>query len=67
MGEKAKGGKKNRKVGRNKKWCESYRARHQREKNKVVKLDRHIQTHPADNCALVRRDAMRRLARGLAA
>jgi len=45
---KAKGGKKNRKIGRNEKWCEAYRARHQRERNKVVKLRRHLKKHPGD-------------------
>lgn len=38
---KAKGGKKNRKYGRNKKWCERYRAEGRREKNKAAKQARH--------------------------
>ena len=36
---KSGGGKK---IGRSKKWCESYRARGQREKNKRLKLERHL-------------------------
>jgi len=36
-GTKPKGGKKNRKHGRNRKWCEAYRARGQREINKARK------------------------------
>lgn len=35
-----KGGKKNRKHGRNRKWCEAYRARGQREINKAKKAAR---------------------------
>lgn len=37
-----KKGKKNRKYGRNKQWCEAYRARGQRERNKVRKVLKHI-------------------------
>lgn len=37
-----KSGKKNRKYGRNKAWCEAYRLRRQRERNKIAKLLRHI-------------------------
>lgn len=36
-GTQPKGGKKNRKHGRNRKWCEAYRARGQREINKARK------------------------------
>jgi hypothetical protein len=39
-GIKAKGGKKNRKYGRNRKWCEAYRARGQKEINKARKQKR---------------------------
>lgn len=39
-GTKPKGGKKNRKHGRNHKWCEAYRARGQREINKARKAVR---------------------------
>ena len=34
-------GKKNQKHGRNKRWCEAYRLRGQREKNKARKAERH--------------------------
>lgn len=44
-GERAKGGKKNRKYGRNKKWCEQYKARGMREINKAFRLMRHLRTH----------------------
>ena len=40
MAKRTKGGG-SRKHGRNKKWCESYRARGQREKNKLLKQARH--------------------------
>ncbi len=39
-GTQPKGGKKNRKHGRNRKWCEAYRARGQREINKAKKAKR---------------------------
>lgn len=41
-------GKKNRKHGRNKKWCEAYRLRGQREKNKAKRLAKHRKAHPND-------------------
>jgi hypothetical protein len=37
-----------RKKGRNLKWCQSYRLRQQREKNKAIKLVRHLKKHPED-------------------
>lgn len=40
-GNKAKGGKKNRKFGRNKASCERYRKEGRREKNKARKQARH--------------------------
>lgn len=46
-----KAGKKNRKYGRNKKWCEVYRMRSQRERNKVRKLARHLKKYPHDATA----------------
>ena len=46
------GGKKNRKHERNKVWCQAYRARGQREKNKAVGLRKHIARHPSDYCAV---------------
>ncbi len=47
-----RGGKKNRKHDRNKIWCKAYRARSQHEKNKAVRLGKHIARHPADRCAV---------------
>lgn len=44
--------KKNRKHGRNKVWCQAYRNRGQREKNKVVRLKRHLIDHPHDRNAV---------------
>ena len=46
-----KGGKKARKIGRNKKWCEAYRSREQREVNKARGVLRHLIHHPGDNRA----------------
>ena len=52
MAGKAKQGGKNRKVGRAKKACESYRARQQRERNKAVKIARHLKRHPGDEVSI---------------
>jgi hypothetical protein len=41
----------NKKHGRNKKWCMAYEARGQREKNKRIKLKKHLDRYPNDNCA----------------
>ena len=46
-----KKGKKTRKYDRNRKWCQSYRNRNQREKNKVKKLRRHLARYPDDKVA----------------
>lgn len=52
MAEKTrKGGKKNRKHGRNKVWCEGYRRRGQRLKNKAKRLRKHLDKYPGDRCA----------------
>ena len=48
-----KGGKKGRKIGRNLKWCQSYRNRNQRAINKARNLIRHFSNpaHIHDNTA----------------
>jgi len=40
-GKARRGGKKNRKYGRNKVWCQAYKARGQRETNKLKRARRH--------------------------
>jgi hypothetical protein len=40
-----------RKYGRSSAWCQSYRSRQQRERNKALKLARHIRRYPQDDCA----------------
>ncbi len=50
-GTQPKGGKKNRKHGRNKKWCEAYRRAGTRERNKRIKLKRRIKRFPNDKGA----------------
>lgn len=37
-----------RKIGRNKKTCENYKNNNRREKNKVVKVQKHLTKHPED-------------------
>lgn len=51
-GIKAKGGKKNRKHGRNKKSCERYRLEGRAGKNKTRRLKRHAKRHPNDSQAV---------------
>jgi len=46
-----KGGKKNRKHGRNKKWCTLYEKLGTRQKNKAKRLARHLLRHPFDKQA----------------
>ena len=48
---KKKGGM--RKRGRMLVWCQAYRSRGQREKNKKLKLNNHIAKHPNDKAAEV--------------
>ncbi len=47
-GTKAKSGKKGRKIGRNKAFCERYRAEGRRLKNKIAKLRSHLRHFPED-------------------
>lgn len=46
-----KGGKKNRKVGRNAAWCLAYRNSGRRERNKARRLRRHLSAFPGDRIA----------------
>lgn len=55
----AKKTKKGRKHGRNKKWCENYRNRGQRERNKLRRLVKHLTRHPGDRCASAAEGACR--------
>lgn len=49
MAKKQKQGKRSsRKVGRNKSWCQAYRAGCRREINKKRKLRRHLRRFPTD-------------------
>ncbi len=53
----SKGGMKGRKIGRNKKWCEVYKAGGVRRLNKMIKMDSHLRRHPDDKQAKeVRKD-----------
>lgn len=44
-------GKKNRKHGRNANACVHYAASHQRERNKLRRIQKHLRRHPGDACA----------------
>lgn len=50
-GQKAKGGKKNRKLGRKKAGCEKYRREDRETKNRARKMARHIKKYPGDKQA----------------
>jgi hypothetical protein len=54
---KANGSNKMRKVGRNALFCKSYRNTNRREKNKVVRLKKHLLLFPQD---LVAEEAVKR-------
>ena len=45
---------KGRKIGRNAKWCQVYRASGVRERNKRMKRARHVKVHPNDLLAVKR-------------
>lgn len=47
----AKSSAKGRKIGRNKKWCQAYRASGQRERNKAIRLQKHLARFPGDRNA----------------
>ena len=50
-GGNIKGGRKNRKHGRNKKWCTRYELEDRKAKNKAKRLKKHIKKHPNDKQA----------------
>lgn len=54
---KRKGGM--RKRGRSIQWCQAYRLRGQREKNKKAKLIRHCSRHPLDLVAAKAKEKLR--------
>jgi hypothetical protein len=58
------GSNKMRKVGRNAVFCKFYKDRNQREKNKVIRLVRHLKTFPSDICASKAVDIARGAIRG---
>lgn len=47
----AKDSKKQRKVGRNAVYCKNYKNRNVRERNKIVRLRRHLARFGGDRCA----------------
>lgn len=51
MVQKAKKTKKQRKYGRNVKYCQYYAITHKRERNKLRRLNKHLAKFPDDNCA----------------
>lgn len=61
MPKARRGGRKGRKIGRNKVKCEKYRLSHRREKNKIRKINRHLKVHINDWVAKKRVDELRAL------
>lgn len=47
-----KGGRKGRKIGRNKAWCNAYRLSERRSRNKALKIARHLRHHPNNRTAV---------------
>ena len=60
----AKASKKQRKWDRNRLFCQGYRNRNQREKNKVRRLNRHLKAFPSDYVASRAVEVCRKLIRG---
>lgn len=60
--QKLKGGSK--KCGRSKLWCEAYKSRNQREKNKSARLKSHLIRHPTDTTAVKALDLIPRFMQG---
>jgi hypothetical protein len=56
-----KGGKRGRKVGRDKVKCTLYKAQHRREKNKARKLKKYLRKHSNDKCASKRLEELKNL------
>jgi hypothetical protein len=52
MVQKAKGGKKQRKFGRNARSCQRYSLENRRVKNKIKRLLKRIASHPKDKTAV---------------
>ena len=61
---KANGSNKMRKVGRNAIFCKNYRNRNQQEKNKVVRLKKHLLLFTADTVAQEALENAKKLIRG---
>lgn len=61
--KKARGGKKNRKVGRNAARCAAYASSHRRETNKLRRLEKHLERFPDDASARKAADLCRVVAR----
>jgi hypothetical protein len=62
--DKAKKGKKQRKVGRNTSYCGAYAASHRRERNKLVRLARHLKRFPGDGVATKAVELCKAIVRG---
>lgn len=61
---KAKQSKKQRKWGRNTDSCRHYAATNRRERNKLVRLARHLKRFPDDSCAIAAVDHAKSVIRG---
>lgn len=55
----AKSTKKNRKVGRNANYCLRYRNSGRQERNKLVRIKKHLMRFPADTCATKAMEALK--------
>lgn len=62
--QKAKGGKKQRKYGRNAAYCLAYKNSNRRERNKVKRLKKHLARFPNDACASAAVEACNKVIKG---
>lgn len=63
--KKAKGGKKNRKMGRNAIACRAYALSHRAEHNQLRRLKKHLVRFPGDLCAATAVDRCKAAIRGV--
>lgn len=55
---------KSKKAGRNALRCKSYKDRNQRERNKIVRLNKHLKREPTDKSAILAIEACKKAVKG---
>lgn len=57
-------GKKSKKAGRNALRCKSYKDRNQRERNKILRLNRHLKKQPEDAAVATMIENLKKIVKG---